>query len=50
MAKTIDFKVGTQLVFAKAYHKITPIKKWAWHWARGAPPNFVVPLQCLHNG
>ena len=50
MAEGSDFKFGKQLRFAKAHHKITPKEKWAWHWARGAPQNFVVPLQYLHNG
>jgi len=27
MAETSDFKFGTQLGFAKAHHKITPIEK-----------------------
>jgi len=46
-----DFKFGSQLGFAKTHHKITPIgKKLARPWARGAPQNFVVPLQYLHNG
>jgi len=43
MAEATDFKFGTQLGFAKAHHKITPVKKWAWPLARGAPKNFGVP-------
>jgi len=51
IAEAMNFKFGTQLGFAKAHHKITPIgKKWAWPWTREAPENFVVPLQYLHNG
>jgi len=50
-AEASDFKFGTRLGVAKAHHKITSIeKKWAWPWARGAPQNFLVPLQYLHNG
>ena len=50
VADASDFKFGAQLGFAKAHHKTTPIGKWAWPWATGAPQNFVVPLQYLHNG
>ena len=43
MAEARDFKVGTQLGFAKAHHKMSPIgKNWAWPWAREAPQNVVV--------
>jgi len=45
MAEANDFKFGTQLGFAKAHHKITPVgKKWPWPWGRGAPKNCGVPL------
>jgi len=27
-----NFKIGKQLGFAKAHHKITPKEKWAWSW------------------
>jgi len=37
MAEARDFKLGTQLGFAKAHHKTTPRKKWARHWVREAP-------------
>ena len=36
MAEVNDSKFGVQLQFAKTYHKITPRKKWACSWARGA--------------
>jgi len=50
MAEASNFKFGTQLGFAKAHNKITPIrKKWVWPWAREVPQNFVVPQQYLHN-
>ena len=41
-AEVNDLKLGMQFGFAKAHHKITPRKKWAWIWARGAPQNFGV--------
>ena len=44
-----DFKFGVQLMFAKAHHKITHKKGWAWLYARGSS-KFGVPLQYLHIG
>jgi len=49
-AEANDFKFGTQLGFAKAHHKITPIGKSGHGLKLGKLPNFVVPLQYLHNG
>ena len=39
MAEASDFKFGTQLWFAKAHHKVTPIEKsgHGWPCVRGAP-------------
>jgi len=50
MAVARDFKFDTQLGFEIPIMKLHHRKKWAWPWARGAPYNFVVPLQYLHNG
>ena len=38
-----DFKIGRQVGFGKAHHKMPPRKKWVWSWARGAPQIFGVP-------
>jgi len=39
MAEASDLKFGTQLGFAKAHDKITPIeKKWAWPWYHNRHP------------
>jgi len=40
----------TAWVYPAASWNHTQRKKWAWPWARGAPKNFEVPLQYLHNG
>jgi len=38
MAEASDFKFGTQLEFAKAHHKITPIEKSGHDLALGKLP------------
>jgi len=48
--KASDFKFGMQLGFAKAHHKITRKKGWAWPLVEKAPQILKVPLQYLHNG
>ena len=51
MAEASEFIFGRQIRFAKAHHKITPKgKKWAWHFARGAPQNCGVPFNISATG
>jgi len=44
MAEDSDFKFGTQLGFAKAHHKITPIEKVGVAFGYGSSQIFKVPL------
>ena len=48
-AEASAFKFGTQLGFAKANHKTTPEKKWAWSCIRKAPIYLWFPLIFLQR-
>ena len=40
MTEASDFKIGTQLGFAKAHNELPPGKKRVWPWAKGTPKYF----------